>query len=74
MLHHADVLNDSVNWNRYEIILYNFKKFMRLDATASKALNVFPINKNEKYFQSLYGLLNKCKTLMGKRRLKVNIN
>jgi len=44
---------------------------MKLDEAAQKALNLFPTKTDEPAHHSLYGLLNKCKTPMGKRLLKV---
>ena len=43
--------------------------FMKLDRATFNALNLFPINGSAS--TSLFGLLNKCKTRMGARRLQL---
>ncbi|GFR44787.1 hypothetical protein Agub_g6119, partial [Astrephomene gubernaculifera] len=55
---------------RYSLSLYNPGCYMRLDATAQRALNVLPTRQDANATFSLYGLLNRCRTAMGKRRLK----
>ena len=48
----------------------DLSQYMRLDQSASAAINLFPqVTDNDKNM-SLYGLLNKCKTAMGSRLLK----
>lgn len=44
---------------------------MRLDAAVESALNVLPSNTDAATSFSLYGLLNKAQTAMGKALLKV---
>ncbi|KAG2424130.1 hypothetical protein HXX76_014804 [Chlamydomonas incerta] len=55
---------------RYSLSLYNAGSYMRLDATAQRALNVLPSRQDANATFSLYGLLNRCRSAMGKRRLK----
>ncbi|KAG2483939.1 hypothetical protein HYH03_017259 [Edaphochlamys debaryana] len=55
---------------RYSLSLYNAGCYMRLDATAQRALNVLPTKQDANATFSLFGLLNRCRTAMGKRRLK----
>ncbi|KAG2428869.1 hypothetical protein HYH02_014280 [Chlamydomonas schloesseri] len=55
---------------RYSLSLYNAGQYMRLDATAQRALNVLPSRQDANATFSLYGLLNRCRSAMGKRRLK----
>jgi hypothetical protein len=45
--------------------------FMRLDAAAQRALHVFPARGDANAAFSLYGLMCRARTPMGKRRLKV---
>jgi DNA mismatch repair ATPase MutS len=44
---------------------------MRLDAAAQRALHVFPARGDANAAFSLYGLMCRARTPMGKRRLKV---
>ena len=44
---------------------------MRLDAAAQQALHVFPARGDAGANFSIYGLMNRARTPMGKRRLKV---
>jgi hypothetical protein len=46
-------------------------RFMRLDAAASRALNVLPQRLDGSASFSLYGIMARGKTAMGKRLLKV---
>jgi hypothetical protein len=47
------------------------RRFMRLDAAAQRALHVFPARGDANGTFSLYGLMCRARTAMGKRRLKV---
>ncbi|PNW87821.1 hypothetical protein CHLRE_01g003463v5 [Chlamydomonas reinhardtii] len=60
----------SSSGGRYSLSLFNAGSYMRLDATAQRALNVLPSRQDANATFSLYGLLNRCRTAMGKRRLK----
>jgi DNA mismatch repair protein MSH2 len=82
----AELMSDSSLLGRAEVALHDPGTYMRLDAAALQALNVFP----QRGFgpgagggaagggaaaaaaaaSSLYGLLNRCRTAMGKRRLR----
>ncbi|KAJ3440716.1 DNA mismatch repair protein msh2 [Anaeramoeba flamelloides] len=83
------LLNDETNFGTFRITTFDPMCYMRLDATAFEALNLFPSKKEQ--FQSqkslsnssniifnnssllnstnLLGLLNRCKTKMGSRKL-----
>lgn len=50
--------------------LYDPGRFMRLDLAAQRALNVFPQPQDGGGSFSLLGLMGRCRTPMGKRRLK----
>ncbi|RYE36628.1 MAG: hypothetical protein EOP48_29470 [Sphingobacteriales bacterium] len=52
--------------------MYNTEKYLRMDNAAQRALNVMPskIDANDKF--SLYGIMNRGKTAMARRLLKVN--
>ncbi|EFJ43623.1 hypothetical protein VOLCADRAFT_96164 [Volvox carteri f. nagariensis] len=73
VLSYAEVMSEcgqSGSGGRYVLSLYNSGCYMRLDATAQRALNVLPTRTDANATYSLYGLLNRCRTAMGKRRLK----
>jgi DNA mismatch repair protein MSH2 len=48
----------------------SLSQFMRLDAAAANAINLFPKADDPSPYGSLYGLLNRCKTKMGQRLLE----
>lgn len=59
-----------MNFGHYKLYQHDLDQYMKLDASAVRALNLIPgprdgANKN----MSLYGLLNKCKTPLGTRLL-----
>ena len=63
-------MSDPSNFGQYELTLFNLKEFMRLDASAVKALNIMPNPQDgSNKTKSLYGVLNKCKTSQGSRLL-----
>ncbi|GLC60185.1 hypothetical protein PLESTB_001582900 [Pleodorina starrii] len=71
VLSYSEVMAESGGGGgRYVLSLYNSGCYMRLDATAQRALNVLPTRTDANATFSLYGLLNRCRTAMGKRRLK----
>jgi DNA mismatch repair protein MSH2 len=76
----ADIGNDAQNHGRCELELFDSGAHVRLDAAALKALNVLPSNGGDRSFGetagkgsgggfSLYNLLNRCTSPMGKRVL-----
>ena len=67
----TEVMADSSAHGRFGLELYDSGRYMRLDAAAQRALNVLKskLDANENF--SLYGLLNRAKTPMGKRLCKV---
>ncbi|KAJ3032339.1 MutS-like protein [Rhizophlyctis rosea] len=68
LIKYLALLGDSSNFGQYSIARFDLGHYMKLDASAVKALNLMPgpqdgSNKS----MSLYGLLNKCKTAQGAR-------
>lgn len=53
------------------IVFSAVSRFMRLDAAAVRALNVLPHRLDGAASFSLYGIMARGKTVMGKRLLKV---
>jgi len=71
LLNYLGLLNDRVNFGAFTITTHDLSQYLRLDRSALRALSVFSepgqggVNKND----SLFGLLNKCKTSQGTRLL-----
>ncbi|OCF39837.1 DNA mismatch repair protein MSH2 [Kwoniella heveanensis CBS 569] len=71
LLIYLNLLSDVTLHGQYQLHHHDLSQYMKLDASALKALNLMP-NPNElggNQNMSLYGLLNKCKTAQGKRLL-----
>eukprot|EP00803_Ostreobium_quekettii_P007490 evm.model.scf_227.6 EVM.evm.TU.scf_227.6 scf_227:67170-78839(-) len=67
----SEVLCDASHHGKFSLGLHDMGQFMRLDAAAQRALNVMPNRFDENNMFSLYGLMNRAKTPMGRRKLKV---
>lgn len=71
LLIYLSLLSDPSLQGQFKIHRHDLSQYMKLDASAVKALNLMPSptelggNKN----MSLYGLLNRCKTAQGQRLL-----
>ncbi|KAK8850438.1 hypothetical protein IAR55_004356 [Kwoniella newhampshirensis] len=71
LLSFMNMLGDSTLHGQFRLHHHDLSQYMKLDASALKALNLMPSpndqggNKNT----SLYGLLNRCKTSQGQRLL-----
>lgn len=71
LLNYLGLLSDNVNFGAFAITTHDLSQYLRLDRSALRALSVFTepgqggVNKND----SLFGLLNKCKTSQGTRLL-----
>lgn len=71
LLVYLSLLADASHLGQFRIYRHDLSQYMKLDASAVKALNLMPSpselggNKN----MSLYGLLNRCKTAQGQRLL-----
>ena len=71
VLSFTEVMADSGNLGHFTLGLHDMGRYMRLDAAAQRALNVMKSRSDANDAFSLYGLMNRCKTVMGKRLLKV---
>ena len=67
----TEVMADRDMHGKYSLELYDMGRYMRLDAAAQRALNVLKSKTDANDNFSLYGLLNRARTAMGKRLLKV---
>jgi DNA mismatch repair protein MSH2 len=56
---------------KWALSLYDSGRYMRLDAAAQRALNVLKQRTDANDTFSLYGLMNRGRTTMAKRLLKV---
>nr|ASF90284.1 hypothetical protein SPAR01119 [Bartheletia paradoxa] len=72
LINYLSLLSDPSNFGQYTLQHHDLSQYMRLDASALRALNLMPDptmggggNKN----MSVYGLLNQCKTAQGQRML-----
>jgi DNA mismatch repair protein MSH2 len=67
------LLSDIRMHNMYRLHTHDLSQYMKLDASALKALNLMPapneVGGSQKNM-SVYGLLDKCKTAQGKRLLQ----
>ena len=66
----TEVLADREAHGKYALALYDTGRYMRLDSAAQRALNVLRSRTDANDNFSLYGLLNRTRTAMGKRLLK----
>lgn len=62
-------MNDEVSLGKYKLKSFDIHGYMRLDAAAIDSLHLLPSGKDTNKFQSLYGVLNKCRTGHGQRLL-----
>nr|CAG8502494.1 9493_t:CDS:10 [Entrophospora candida] len=70
IINYLSLLSDQSNFGNYSLRLHDISKFMRLDASAISALNLFSTKQDgTNAISSLYGLLNKCVTSQGSRLL-----
>lgn len=69
LIKYLGVLSDSSNFGQYQLYQHDLSQFMKLDASALKALNLMPGPRDGSKTMSLYGLLNHCKTPVGSRLL-----
>ena len=71
VLDFSEVLADREAHGKVALELYDSGRYMRLDAAAQRALNVLRGRADANDTFSLYGLLNRGRTPMGKRLCKV---
>lgn len=69
LIKYLGVLSDPSNFGQYQLYQHDLSQYMKLDASALKALNLMPGPRDGAKSMSLYGLLNHCKTPVGSRLL-----
>ncbi|KAJ3416618.1 MutS-like protein [Chytridiales sp. JEL 0842] len=71
LINYLDLLSDPSNFSQYRLQTYDLTQYMRLDASAVRALNLLPSPQDgSNKSMSLFGLLNKTKTAQGARLLQ----
>ncbi|WIA29725.1 hypothetical protein OEZ86_012205 [Tetradesmus obliquus] len=70
LLAFASLSSDASGMGKHSLALYDPGRFMRLDAAAVRALNVLPQRLDGSASFSLFGIMARGKTAMGKRLLK----
>ncbi|KAI4128220.1 MAG: hypothetical protein LQ347_004269 [Umbilicaria vellea] len=69
LIKYLGVLSDPSNFGQFQLYQHDLSQYMKLDASALKALNLMPGPRDGSKNMSLYGLLNHCKTPVGSRLL-----
>ncbi|KAI1003351.1 DNA mismatch repair protein [Podosphaera aphanis] len=69
LIKYLGLLYDPTNFGQYLLYQHDLSQFMKLDASALKALNLMPGPRDGAKTMSLYGLLNHCKSQAGSRLL-----
>ena len=69
LIKYLGVLSDDSNFGQFQLYQHDLSQYMKLDASALKALNLMPGPRDGSKNMSLYGLLNHCKTPVGSRLL-----
>ena len=69
LIKYLAVLSDQSNFGQYQLYQHDLSQYMKLDASALRALNMMPGPRDGSKTMSLYGLLNQCKTAVGGRLL-----
>lgn len=69
VIKYLELLRDETAHGKFKLSLFDLAQYMKLDKSAVEALNLFPTAKDSDKNQSLFGLLDKCKTSAGSRLL-----
>jgi DNA mismatch repair protein MSH2 len=69
LIKYLSLLSDASNFGQYQLYQHDLSQYMKLDASALKALNLMPGPRDGAKNMSLFGLLNHCKTPVGGRLL-----
>ncbi|KAL9052596.1 MAG: hypothetical protein Q9162_005286 [Coniocarpon cinnabarinum] len=69
LIKYIGALTDDSNFGQYSLYQHDLSQYMKLDASALKALNLMPDARTSQKSMSMYGLLNHCKTPIGSRLL-----
>jgi DNA mismatch repair protein MSH2 len=70
----SDIKNEHASQGKFNLALHDMGRFMRLDSAAQRALNVMKQRTDANDTFSLYGVMNRGRTAMAKRLLKVGVD
>jgi DNA mismatch repair protein MSH2 len=71
VLEFSDIKSEASSHGKYNLALHDMGRYMRLDSAAQRALNVMKQRTDANDSFSLYGIMNRGRTAMAKRLLKV---
>lgn len=69
LIKYLSLMAHTGDYGQYKLSTHDLSQYMRLDASAIKALNIMPGPRDGSKTMSLFGLLNRCKTTSGVRTL-----
>jgi len=71
LISYLSLMTDDTNFGQYSLRHHDLSQYMKLDASALRALNLMPDPLQDRGAKnmSLFGLLNRCKTAQGVRLL-----
>ncbi|KAL1311507.1 hypothetical protein AAFC00_001630 [Neodothiora populina] len=69
LIKYLGAMSDPSNFGQFRLYQHDLTQYMKLDASALKALNLMPGPKDGSKTMNLFGLLNHCKTPVGTRLL-----
>jgi DNA mismatch repair protein MSH2 len=70
LIKYLSLMSDAENFGKWTLSNYDLSQYMKLDASALKALSLMPTSSDAgNKSPSVYGLLNRCQTPLGKRLL-----
>ncbi len=69
LIKYLGLMSDQSSFGQFQLYQHDLSQYMKLDASALKALNLMPGPRDGSKTMSLYGLLNHCRTPVGSRLL-----
>ncbi|KAK9473722.1 muts domain V-domain-containing protein [Dipodascopsis tothii] len=69
LVRYLGLMSDPLNFGHYRLYEHNLADYMKLDASALRALHLMPGPRDGAKSMSIFGLLNRCRTAAGTRLL-----